>query len=572
MAARIGAVLALAAGPALAQPASSIPTQELLRQQERERLLRTQQERTPDAHMPRPAPTGLERLPSDEADCVLIKAITLTGDAAEQFQWALSQAHQASDGTPDPASGCCLGTRGVNLAMRRIQNALIARGFTLAKVLAGPQRYLQEGTLELTLFPGRIRRIGFADGHDPRATQWNAMPTEPGDVFNLRDIEQALENFKRVPTAQADVELRAAEGPDAAPGQTDVVIRWKQGFPFRLSLSADDSGSRATGKYQGTATLSYDHWWTLNDLFYVSVSRDLGGGDTASARPRGTRGFTAHYSAPFGYWLLGLTTSAYRYHQSVAGASQTYLYSGRSRNSELKLARVLYRDAVRKTTAFVRCWTRASSNAIDDTEIEVQRRRMAGWGGGISHREFAGTAIVDAALDYRHGTAARRALQAPEEAFDEGTSRPRMLSADAQLQAPFSAGGQRLRYLGAWRAQWNRTSLVPQDRFAIGGRYTVRGFDGQTQLIAERGWLVRNEVGVALGASGQELYAGIDYGQVSGLSSDTLIGKHLGGAVLGLRGGIRGFAYDLFVGAPLSKPAGLRTSRIAAGFSVNWSL
>lgn len=75
--------------------------------------------------------------------------------------------------------------------------------------------------------------------------------------------------------------------------------------------------------------------------------------------------------------------------------------------------------------------------------------------------------------------------------------RPKIITADAQLNAPFNLGEQRLRYTGTWRAQWNRTPLVPQDRFAIGNRYTVRGFDGENQLLAESGWLVRNDLGVA---------------------------------------------------------------------------
>jgi hemolysin activation/secretion protein len=515
----------------------------------------------------------MERLPDGEANCVAIERIHLSGDAAEQFQWALADAHRLADGTPDPAVNRCLGSRGVNLLMRRIQNALIAKGYTLAQVLAGPQPHLAAGTLELTLFPGRIRHIEFAPGSDsggsdPRATQWNAFPVQPGDLLNLRDIEQALENFKRVPSVEAGIELRAAEGAGAAPGQSDVIIHWKQDFPFRLSLSADDAGTRATGKYQGSVTLAYDHWWTLNDLFYLSLDHDLGKSG-AGTGPYGTRGYTAHYSVPLGYWLLDLTTSRHRYHQSVAGASQTYLYSGTSRNGEIRLSRVVHRDATGKTTASLRGWTRASGNHIDDTEVLVQRRRMAGWGLALSHRAFIGAATLDANLDYRRGTGAGESQAAPEELFGEGTARPQIITADAQLNLPFKGAGQAWTYTGTWRRQWNKTPLIPQDRFAIGGRYSVRGFDGESQLLAERGWLLRNDLAIALGQSGQALYIGIDYGQVAGPSSDLLLGKHLSGAVLGWRGTFRNFSCDLFIGKPIGKPDGFQTARSVAGFNIN---
>ena len=116
---------------------------------------------------------------------------------------------------------------------------------------------------------------------------------------------------------------------------------------------------------------------------------------------------------------------------------------------------------------------------------------------------------------------------------------------------PFALSDQRLRYIGSWRSQWNRTPLVPQDRFSIGGRYSVRGFDGENILSADRGWTLRNEVGLALGQTGQELYTGVDYGEVSGQASKFLIGKRLAGAVVGVRGGYKGLSYDWSVGTPL---------------------
>ncbi len=552
---------------AWAQPVApaAVDNQELLRQQERERVFRQQQQTAPDVRLERPAaPAEPERLPVAESPCFNIERILLAGDAAEQFQWALAAANNAADGLPDAASGRCLGSRGINLVMKRVQNAMVSRGYVTTRVLAEPQD-LNAGTLGLTLIPGRIRGIRFAAGTDPRATQWNALPVRPGDLLNIRDIEQALENFKRVPSAAADIQITPADGPDARPGESDLLIAWRQSFPLRLSIAVDDSGTQATGKQQGAVTLSYDHWWTLNDLFYVSIQHDLGGGDPAR---RGTQGHTAHYSLPFGYWLLGITSSANRYHQSVAGASQTYLYSGTSRNSDIKLSRLVYRDAVRKTTLSLRAWTRSSQNFIDDTEVAVQRRRMAGWDFGVAHREFIGAATLDANLNYRRGTGAMNALPAPEEAFGEGTSRPGIVTTDARFNMPFALGGQSLRYTAAWRAQWQRTPLVPQDRFAIGGRHTVRGFDGESVLSAERGWLIRNDLGLLLGNSGQEFYLGLDHGEVGGRGADLLVGRRLTGVVLGLRGGYKGLAYDMFVGQPINKPSGFQTSGRVAGFNI----
>ncbi len=555
---------ALVAAPALGQSVADSAAQELFRREARERELRRQQERTPDVRLPRPDTPSLgERIPEDESPCFPIARIVLAGEAAERFGFAL----QTTPESAEPILGRCLGSQGINAVLVRIQNAIIAAGFVTTRVLAAPQD-LKTGELVLTIIPGRVRAIRFASGTDPRVTLRNALPIVPGDILNLRDIEQGLENLKRPPTAEADIRIEPAQDDGAQAGESDLVIDYRQTFPLRLTLSADDGGARATGKNQGGITLSIDNGLSLNDLFYISVNRDLGNGD---ADKRGTRGHTVHYSLPFGHWNVALTAGANRYHQAVAGINQTYIYSGKTRHAEIRLARLIHRDAARKTTGSLRGYLKTSGNYIDDTEVEVQRRRMAGWEAALGHREFIGAATVDANLAWRQGTGALGALHAPEEPFGEGTARPRIVLADATLNWPFPLGGERLRYTGAWRAQWNRTTLVPQDRFAIAGRHTVRGFDGESVLSAERGWLLRNDIGLAVGDSGQELYFGIDHGRVGGPSADLLVGTRLTGAVLGLRGGYKDFSYDVFAGRPVSKPEGFKTARTAAGFNFIWT-
>jgi hemolysin activation/secretion protein len=534
----------------------------LIRQQQRERAQQERQEQSPDVRLELGDAEASGLLPSDETPCFRIERIHLKGAAAEQFEWALN----AAAANNDPPLGRCLGANGINLVMKRIQNAIIERGYITSRVLAEPQD-IKSGTLELTVIPGRVRAIRLTPESGERATFWNTFPIASGDLLNLRDIEQALENLKRVPTVEADIQVVPSEGSDPQPGDSDLLVSWKQAFPLRLTFSVDNTGSKSTGKEQGGVTLSADHLMGMHDLFYLSFNRDLFGNQSQ----HGTRGNTVHYSIPFGYWQVGVTHSTYTYYQSVAGASQTYTYSGESSNSDLRLSRLVWRDATSKTTVGVRGWQRSSHNFIDDTEVEVQQRRMAGWEINLSERLFIKEATLDASIAYRRGTGAMNALEAPEQAIGEGTSRLRLITADAQFNQAFAIAAQRLRYALTWRAQWNDTPLVPQDRFAIGGHYTVRGFDGEQMLSAERGWLLRNDLAAALGNSGQEAYLGIDYGRVGGASAALLVGNQLAGAVIGLRGNLQGLTYDVYIGKPIDKPDYFRTATNTKGFTLNWS-
>ena len=559
----LSSLLWLACPLALAQTLPDNALDQREQQLQQQRALQQQAPAAPDVRLESATQPDMPRYPHGEQPCFVMGELRLAGEGAEDFQWALGAADRDGQGQPDELVGHCTGTQGINLAASRVQNAIMARGFITTRILVQPQN-LATGVLTLTVVPGRIHAIRYAQPADPRLHAANALPMQEGDLLNLRDIEQGLENLKRVPTAEADIRIEPASGQGSRPGDSDLVVQWQQGNPYRLTLTADDGGSQATGVYQGSVTLSYDHLLTLNDLFYITHNQDMGGGADGE---RGSESNAWHYSIPFGYWLLAYSGSRNRYHQQVAGASQTYRYSGKSDNSDIKLTRLAYRDAVRKISLSLKGWERGSSNFIDDTEIQVQRRRMAGWEAGASWREFIGTATLDLNLAYRRGTGARNAMPAPEEAFGEGSSRPRLYLADAQLDAPFSLGGQKLRYGLAWRAQWNRNPLVPQDRFAIGSRYTVRGYNGESQLSAERGWFVRNELGWQL--AGQEVYLGYDYGRVAGPSASMLLGQRLAGATLGVRGKVMRLGYELFVSQPFGQPEYMRTPRTTGGFSLN---
>ncbi|MFJ3045277.1 ShlB/FhaC/HecB family hemolysin secretion/activation protein [Herbaspirillum chlorophenolicum] len=550
--------LILHATSALAQTAAN---QEQL-QRERERVLRQQQETRPDVKpiTPPEAVSTTPVFPEHEQPCQQVSSVTLDGADASRFEFALE-----SVTGPDGASGRCLGSKGVNTVLARVQNAVIARGYTTTRIVAMPQD-LRSGQLVLSVIPGKVRAIRFASDADPRGTARNALPVQVGDILNLRDIEQGLENFKRVPTAQADIQITPSEGKDAQPGDSDLVIQYQQAFPFRLSASLDDGGSRATGKYQAGLTLAYDNWWTLNDLFYVSINRSLG-----HYGEEGSNGYTLHYSLPFGYWLFSATMSGSKYHQTVAGAFENFIYSGRSETSELKLSRLIYRDGVRKTTSYLKGLLRTSYNAIDDTEIGPQQRRTTSWEAGINHREFIGDATADATLAYRRSLDRQGAEPISEFDLPQIGTRYGLFLADASLNVPFGLGEAALRYSGTARAQWNRGALPPQDQFSIGGRYTVRGFDGDLTLQAERGWFLRNEIALGLGQSGQELYLGVDTGAVSGPSAQFLTGQRLTGSAIGLRGAAYKLSYDIFLATPLVRPKGFTTANVTGGFSLLWT-
>jgi len=483
-----------------------------------------------------------------ESPCFPVEQLTLSGE--QYFPDIDFQAYR------DSTAGQCLGSTNINLLMSTLQNHLIDAGLVTSRVLA-PAQDISSGQLVLQLLPGIVRN----KKTDGRINLSTALPASEGELLDLRDIEQGLENLQRLPTVTADIQI----APGADPGESDLVVNWQQEKTWRVAVSADDAGSDSTGRNQGQITLFADNPLGLSDLFYVSL-----GSDVQSNNAFGTRSYTGHYSLPLGYWTLGFTASGYHYDQTVAGLNENIEYAGSSKSRSLDISRIIQRSAKSKTTISAGLTSRRSRNYIQDVEVEVQRRKNTYWTLGLNHRQYIDAATLDAAVTYRKGVRWLGADPAPEESTNSGTALPTIITPEFNLQLPFEFAAQRFRYQAKLTGQWTDSPLTAQDKFSIAGRYTVRGFDGQSSLAADKGWYLRNDIGWQIPSTNHELYLGVDYGEVRGRGSEFLLGKHLAGTVVGARGNIHGVGYELFAGSALSKPGGFRTDSTTYGFNLNW--
>jgi hemolysin activation/secretion protein len=533
---------------------------ERLRQDERISEIRKRQERAPDIHLQAPEAEGMEKLPEGEQPCFEINAVKWTGEGAEAFAW-LQAAIGGVDAEDSPV-GRCLGAKGIDTLHRRAQNLLIERGLITTRVLLEAQD-LKTGELTFLLIPGRVGQIVFKGNVSERGRLFTAIPFKRGELVQLRAVEQALENLERAPSVSADIQV----APGESPGESELQVLYEQARSLRGSLSVDDSGLRSTGRYQGGVSLFWDNPAGLNDTFYATLTHNL----DQYRDPSGTTSAILHYSVPMGYWAVDLTYSRSQNDQNVAGAFVDYQYRSRQRDTEISLGRVLYRDRDGKLAARLSGFRRAYHNYIDDTEVEVQRRVVGGWGAELRYEGRIKRATLAANVGYRRGTGAFRAIPAPEEAFGEGTSRFKILQAGFSVGAPFMWRERGFHYLMEWRGQWNYTPLMSSDRFMIAGRYTVRGFDGETVLAAERGWLVRNDFAMPLADGRLVPYLGLDYGEVGGATSKWLVGKRLAGMALGVKGSYRGVNYHVFGGAPLYKPNDFKADSGTFGFDIQYS-
>ncbi|EEA03645.1 Polypeptide-transport-associated domain protein ShlB-type [Burkholderia sp. H160] len=457
-------------------------------------------------------------------------------------------------------AGACVGKQGLDILVKGLQQTILSQGYITTRVLL-PEQDLSTGTLKLALVPGVIGKVRFADPAT-RGTWKSAFPTRNGKVLNLRDLEQGLEQMKRV--SSQDVSMQIV--PTDVPGESDVVLDVKRTKPWTVVASIDNSGTRATGKLQGNLSLGIDNPLGLNDIFNIGVSQDLEFGD----KRLGSHGWNGSYSIPWGYWTGTLSAYTNTYFQQIAGVNQTFVSSGNSQTVDFKLQRALMRSQNNVLGVQFRLTKRFGESFIEDTDIPQQHRNNTFIEAGLTDRHYFGASQFDGSLAYRQGIGGLGAT--PDYYPDGPTYRFHMAVLDANLSVPFQIASQPLRYVTSVHGQFTNNTLNYIDDLTIGSRYTVRGFDGETMLAGERGFFWRNELQLPIGATGQSAYAGIDYGRVFGPNAAFLAGTQLAGAVIGVRGNASAktgaLAYDLFAGTPIYKPSDFSTARVTLGFQL----
>lgn len=344
---------AMAAPGVHAQTPDQAAQEGLRRQEERNRDQQRALQPKADTLSPEAARVGAAQFPQD-ATCFPIQELTLTGADAARFGWLLDAAM--------PYLRRCVGVRGLGFIAAELDRALRSAGYATTRVALPPQN-LQGGQLQIQIEAGRVAGIRMVDGADAKApdTAWgtwrNAFPVAEGDILNVRDLEQGVENMKRLPSQNVATRLE----PGAQPNTSVVVIERKAGDlreRLRGGITLDNSGGASLGRAQLAANLSLDNPTGLNDVLSLGLNSN-------AQDPTGThrsQSATVNYSIPWGYNLLSLSASTSRFAQYVQGTTVRFLSSGASQSAEARLQRTVWRDASSKVGVYAALSTRRAES------------------------------------------------------------------------------------------------------------------------------------------------------------------------------------------------------------------
>lgn len=493
-------------------------------------------------------PTGVGS--SDDSSCLVIKRVELMNidafpNAGRLIQWTKQ------------AQGNCLDEKGLSSLRDTLQWQLVADGYITSHAVFTEDSYV-DGTLFLTLIPGRLVSIEHHENSQGYAQLNTVFPGRQGDLVNLRNLEQGLDNLQRLPSVNATMDV--VLNPEDLSSQ--IMVTRQQSRFWRMNAFLDDAGHYGVGRYRAGATIFLDNPLSLSDLVYFSASRELD-----NHHDKGSHNFALHYSIPFGYWLLSMAASQGAYYQSLLVANTAYKYHTYWRSLDMQIQWLLMRGYNYKTVGYTGALIRKSNRFFADIELEIQRSDTVDWQLGLQHLHYTRWATISGGVNYQQGTQWFGARPSPGR---DSFSTARLINLTASLNIPFTLDEQHFQYQPTFSQQYTRSAVTMQDKFSIGGRNSVRGFTTGNALVGPQGWFLKNDIAWINQRLANQLYLGLDYGEVSDKGGQFLLGDRLVGAVIGVRGYYRRLGYDFNISTPFDKPAHFNTDPIVLGFMLNW--
>ncbi|WP_174634714.1 ShlB/FhaC/HecB family hemolysin secretion/activation protein [Yersinia thracica] len=487
---------------------------------------------------------------SDDSSCLVINRVELINmdafpNAGRLMRWAKQ------------AQGHCLDDKGLSTLQKTLQWQLVTDGYITSHVTFTEDSYMG-GTLFLTLIPGSLSGINHHEDSHDYARLNTVFPGRLGDIVNLQNLEQGLENLQRLPSVNATMDV-VLNREDLT---SQIVVKRQQSRFWRINTFLDNAGHYAVGRYRVGTTLFLENPLSLSDLAYFSAGRDLD-----NHHDKGNSNFALHYSVPFGHWLLSMTGSQGGYYQSLLIDNSAFKYHSRWRSLDMQIQRLLTRGYNYKTVGHTGVLIRKSNRFFANSEVEIQRSDTVDWQLGLQHLYYARWATMRGEVNYQQGTQWFGARPSPG---NESFSASKLINLTASLDIPFILGEQLFHYQPTFSHQYTRSNLAIQDDFSIGGRSSVRGFATGMALVGSQGWFLKNDIAWVNQRLASQLYVGVDYGEVSKKGGQFLLGNRLVGGVLGIRGSYHQFGYDFNIGLPLDKPRELNTDPAVFGFVVNW--
>lgn len=463
----------------------------------------------------------------------------------------------------------CLYMADINEITQTINQLYIDKGYITSRSYL-PAQDLSSGVLTIKVIEGAVEDIK-SNSNLKRQELQLAFPSLRGAAFNLRDIEQGLDQINRLQSNKAKMNLE----PGTNAGGSVVTITNEYTKPWQVTAGIDNSGSQSTGVLQGTLSASYDNFLGINDYAFLSIKHDLD-----RARRKHSRNISARYEVPYGYWNFHYALSYFDYVSEVSALTQDFKTNGSTRNHDFGFTRVVHRDANGKTSINGGLEVKDAINQLAGSTLESSSQKLSIGNLGVSHSRKISNGFIFGSLGYSRGL---EWLGAHEDTFSSNQFAKGQfdrLVADLSLTKLINFRLNQYNPLFEGRAQWQMSpdTLFSSEQISIGGPFTVRGFKKQS-ISGDRGAYLVTNFSVPLPQTADEYFnnmfgtirpfVGVDVGAITSDSKNTFEGGRISSASIGFKNQGGKLDFEFTYSKPLSAPSYVNKESEEAFFRVS---
>jgi hemolysin activation/secretion protein len=429
----------LAGSPLYAETtAERLLKQDIDRRDQERRDQRWDESHTPNAVLPGPqAPTTPSEPSANPAACFTLHHIQLNPGhiLAPERAHKIVAAYQ----------GRCVQAADLAALQEALNAEALAEGLVTTRVVV-PEQNLASGKLMLEVWPGTLEKLQSASLTHRQLAQ--ACPQRPGDLLQLRALEQTVDNFNRLASWQASVELQPAQKVGGSIADFTVV----RTAPWQAGISWQGDALNGESSHTVRANLTLDNPLRLLDRLTLGLNGNLKDGQVDDAH-----GGSMDYDLPLGWWRFSAGADRFDYKNPITAGVTTFVASGESQSWRAEISRVLHRDAHNRFSMALHGKERLSHNFINDVTIGVSSNRVYAMGLRSDFSRVAAPWVFDATLDAETGRASSPALISP---IDNDYSR---VLSNSRLQYYF----ERASLTGSVSGQWSDSRLAPSEQFTL---------------------------------------------------------------------------------------------------------
>ncbi len=320
--------------------------------------------------------------------CVTIHTIIFTGES--------HLTKKAKRLLTAPFLDQCLSPKDIENLLHTITLHYHNRGYITSKAnLKLPQLATKDGILEITVSEGWIEDIVFNDNSFlDRLQRDMAFPFLKGESLNIKDIDQGIEQIKRLPSQNVTMSIEPGKNKNGSLLYVKTVERQI----FKPVLSYRNDGEKYAKPVTWSLSASAENLLALNDKISGSMSQKDGDNDEIYDRSS-----MLSFTVPFGYTLFDITHSESKYRSVIKGSNTTFVSHGFVYTDNFTLNYVLFRDQAQKLLLEGDIQHRKNKSFINQTLVEVSSHNVTSAEMGISYQKNIPAGSITFDLKYRKG-------------------------------------------------------------------------------------------------------------------------------------------------------------------------